>query len=259
MIRVLMIGDVVGECGCDALSRHLWQLKKIKGADLVVVNGENSAKGNGITVASAQAIFAAGADVITTGNHVWRRREIYRYLDDARYVIRPANFPPACPGMGYTVFTVKNTRIAVMNLLGQVFLDALDNPFTCAARLVETLAGQADLILGDFHAEATSEKKALAVYLDGRVQAVVGTHTHVQTADAKILPGGCAFITDLGMTGADDAILGVRGEEVIRRFLTRMPARFEEAWSDPILCGVCITLDETQKRAAAIEAIRIEG
>lgn len=259
MIRLLMIGDVVGECGCETLSRHLWQLKKWKGADLVIVNGENSAKGNGITVASATQLFAAGADVITTGNHVWRRREIYHYLDDARYVVRPANYPSACPGMGYTIFTVKTVRICVINLLGLVYMDALENPFTCADRLLEKLAGQADLFVVDFHAEATSEKKALALHLDGRIQALVGTHTHVQTADAKVLPGGCAFITDLGMTGADDSILGVRKDEVIHRFLTKMPVRFEEAWGEPLLCGACITLDEEKKRAVEIEAIRLEG
>ncbi len=259
MIRLMMIGDVVGECGCQMLTKHLWNLKKLNGADLVIVNGENSAKGNGISVSSAGAIFSAGADVITTGNHVFRKREIYRYLDDTANIVRPANYPDSAPGMGYTIVTVHKTRVCVINLLGQTFMEPLENPFLCADRLISRLSDKADLFVVDFHAEATSEKKALAVYLDARAHAVVGTHTHVQTADAHVLSGGCAFMSDLGMTGADDSILGVKKEEAVQRFVDRMPVRFVEAWDSPIVCGALITLDEEKKEALCIEPLRIEG
>ncbi len=226
-MRILCIGDVVGSAGCEFLRSHLPAFKKLHKVDLTIVNGENSADGNGITPRSADHLFTSGADVITLGNHSFRRAEVYSYLDENPYIIRPMNFPSATtPGKGMCTVDMGYAQVTVINLMGQESIDAhLDNPFSAIERLLPTLDSK--IVLLDFHAEATSEKRAMGLFLDGKVSAVFGTHTHVMTADAEVLPGGTGYITDLGMTGAIDSVLGVKKDIIINRFLTKLPARFE--------------------------------
>lgn len=226
-MRILCIGDVVGSAGCDFLRKHLPSFKKLHKVDLVICNGENSADGNGITPRSAEHIFTSGADVITLGNHSFRRGEVYSYLDENPYIIRPLNYPsPQTPGKGICTVDMGYAQVIVINLMGQESIDAhLDNPFTAMERLLPTIDSRITLI--DFHAEATSEKRAMGLWLDGKVSAVFGTHTHVMTADAEVLPGGTGYVTDLGMTGTIDSVLGVKKEIIINRFLTKLPSRFE--------------------------------
>lgn len=255
--RVLAVGDVVGENGTETVRRHLWNLRKETDADFTVVNGENAAKGNGILPETAETLFRSGADVITGGNHSFRRREIYPYLEDHPYLLRPSNFPSSCPGNGYCVAETAGVRVLVINLLGTVYSESMACPFACAERILEREKGTYDLAVCDFHAEATSEKAALAYDFDGRLTAVFGTHTHVQTNDPTVLPQGCGFVTDLGMTGAADSILGVRKDIVIRKLKTKMPVRFEEAvGKETLLCGALFTVDKKTKRTERVELIR---
>lgn len=228
-MRIMCIGDVVGTAGCAFLRSHLPAFKKLHNIDLVICNGENSADGNGVTPRSADHIFASGADVITLGNHSFRRPEVYAYLDENPSVIRPYNFPAGTtPGRGVCTVDMGYTTVTVINLMGQESIDAhLDNPFTAVDRVLKDVDSK--VVLVDFHAEATSEKRAMGLYLDGRVSAVFGTHTHVMTADAEVLPGGTGYITDLGMTGTIDSVLGVKKEIIINRFLTKLPGRFDYA------------------------------
>ena len=228
-MRIMCIGDVVGTAGCAFLRSHLSAFKKLHNIDLVICNGENSADGNGVTPRSADHIFASGADVITLGNHSFRRPEVYAYLDENPSVIRPYNFPAGTtPGRGVCTVDMGYTTVTVINLMGQESIDAhLDNPFTAVDRVLKDVDSK--VVLVDFHAEATSEKRAMGLYLDGRVSAVFGTHTHVMTADAEVLPGGTGYITDLGMTGTIDSVLGVKKEIIINRFLTKLPGRFDYA------------------------------
>ncbi len=255
-MRVLAIGDVVGAPGCEFVRRRLPEIKRQLSADLTIVNGENSAVGNGILPSSAAHLLDSGADVITTGNHVFKRREIYPYLEETPQVLRPGNYPPSCPGSGVYLYDAGRWRAAVINLQGTVFMDGLENPFTAADRLLKEI--DTPLVFVDFHGEATSEKLALANYLDGRVTALWGTHTHVQTADEQILPGGTGCITDLGMTGPVRSVLGVKPDCVIQRFLTRMPTRFETADGPCALCGVLIEADEKTGQCVQIKRIRFE-
>jgi len=250
---VLMLGDVVGPGGCDAVRALLPQIKREFGADFVIANGENSASGNGILPNSAQHLFDSGVDVITTGNHVFRRREIHPLLEAQNGILRPANYSPENPGGGVYVIDSPRRRLAVVNLMGTALLEPLRNPFDA----IDEILGQLDArcIVLDFHAEATSEKRAMGFYLDGRVSAVVGTHTHVQTADEQILPNGTAYLTDLGMCGPYDSVLGVKPEAVIRRFRTAMPTRFENAAGTMCLCGAAIELDDATGKAVSIERI----
>lgn len=226
-LHILCIGDVVGTAGCTFLRNHLPSFKKLHNVDLVICNGENSADGNGVTPKSADHLFTSGVDVITLGNHSFRRKEVYPYLDEQPTIIRPLNYPsPLTPGKGICTVDMGYTQVTVINLMGQEYIDArVDNPFTAMERLLPKLDGGITMI--DFHAEATSEKRAMALWLDGRVSAVFGTHTHVMTADAEVLPGGTGYITDLGMTGPIDSVIGVKKEIVINRFLTKLPARFD--------------------------------
>ena len=228
-MKILAIGDVVGQGGVDHLRSKLPAVKRLHGIDLTVVNGENSAKGNGISPDSAEQILMAGADVITTGNHVFKLRQIYDYLENSRYVIRPANYPPSAFGSGYTVVDTVKGRVLVINVLGTVTLEPLACPFDTVERILKREEGNYDIAVLDVHAEATSEKAALARYFDSRIQVVFGTHTHVQTADARILPKGTGFITDLGMCGPVDSVLGVRSDIIIDRLRTHMPRVFEYA------------------------------
>jgi 2',3'-cyclic-nucleotide 2'-phosphodiesterase len=231
-VRLLFVGDIVGKPGRHALADLLPGLREEHEPDWVVVNGENSAGGLGITQATAEELFGIGIDVITLGNHAYRRREVYRYLDEADRVVRPANFMVGNPGRGHTIVEAGGMRVCVINLIGQVQLQAARSPFAEADSLLDRLAGEADAFVIDFHAEVTSEKVAMGWHLDGRAAAVLGTHTHVPTADARVLPGGTAFISDVGMTGSRASVLGVRWQQALEAFRTQMPIKFETADED---------------------------
>ena len=256
---IMHIGDVVGKIGRRTLAALAPDLIEQYSPDLVVVNGENAAGGSGITSSTAEDIFAAGADVITTGNHVWTQREAQKLLERDQRILRPANYPPGTPGVGHGVFpSRKNAEpVGVMIFNGRVFMRELDCPFRGADEILGTMLEQTRVVLVDFHAEATSEKMALGRHLDGRVSAVVGTHTHVQTADEQILPGGTAYITDVGMTGGTDSVIGVEIEPVLRRFTTQMPSRFDPPGRGPaMLCGVVLEVDPESGNAWKIERIQ---
>ncbi len=241
-MKLLFIGDVVGDVGCRFLKKRLPALRRELGADITVVNGENSADGNGITAYSADQLFQSGADLITTGNHAFQRRDNLHIYDN-ECILRPANYSEACPGTGVGILDMGACRVAVVNLSGVLFLENLDNPFTVIDALLEEI--DTPNIIVDFHAEATSEKKALGHYLAGRVTAVLGTHTHVQTADACILKGHTGYITDVGMTGVEDSVLGVKKEIAIDRLRLHTPIRFEEAQGACFLNGVLIEFEKS--------------
>jgi metallophosphoesterase (TIGR00282 family) len=256
-MRVLFVGDVVGAAGRRILRGRLKGLKREIGADLTLVNGENAAGGAGLTAATSEEIFAAGADVVTTGNHVWDKREIAGLLAREPRILRPDNYPEGSPGAGVFVATAAGARVAVVNLMGRVFMPLVDDPFRAADRIVDGMRGSVQAVIVDFHAEATSEKMAFAWYLDGRVSAVLGTHTHVATADARILPGGTAFMTDVGMTGPFDSVIGVKKEQAIERFRTSRPIPYETAEGDVRLAAVRVDIDIATGRATAIERIEL--
>jgi 2',3'-cyclic-nucleotide 2'-phosphodiesterase len=255
-VRLLFVGDVIGSPGRRALATLLPGLRERHAPDFVLVNGENAAGGVGITERIARGIFELGVDVITLGNHAYRHTEVFEYLDREPRIIRPANYPKADPGHGHTVVERDGARLAVANLAGTVFLDAWRSPFAEADALVAELRGRADHVLVDFHAEATSEKAAMGWYLDGRVTACVGTHTHVPTADARVLPGGTAYVTDVGMTGPRESVIGVERELAIKRFLTQTPVKFETAAGDPWLNAVLIDAGD-DGRARSIEQLLV--
>ena len=239
-MKLLFVGDVVGSPGRRVLEEVLPGLREEHAPDWIVVNGENSAGGLGITAKTARAIFAMGADAITLGNHAYRHRDAYAYLDEEPRVVRPANYVKGNPGRGHTVVEKDGARLGVVNLSGTVFMKAARSPFTEADSILAELEGRADHVLVDFHAEATSEKVAMGWHLDGRVMGCVGTHTHVPTADARVLPGGTAFISDVGMTGARDSVIGVRREQALEGFRTQMPVRYETADESPWVNAVLI-------------------
>jgi metallophosphoesterase (TIGR00282 family) len=256
VVKILFIGDIVGKPGRDVTKRALAPLVDRHGIDLVVANVENAAGGAGVTRDVAESIRDLGVDVMTSGNHVWDKREALDYIELEPRLIRPANYPAGVPGRGrYVARTRAGVAVAVINVMGRVFMAPLDNPFTTVTAEIEGCRADARLVLVDFHAEATSEKIAMGWYLDGRVTAVVGTHTHVQSADARVLPGGTAYITDVGMTGPHDSIIGVEKEAALTRFLTGMPSRFETAHGDPRLHAVIITADPATGRAVEIERV----
>lgn len=255
-VRILAIGDVVAKTGVRVLERHLPKLVADRAVDFVVVNGENVAGGVGITPELAQELFGIGAHVITTGNHIWRQREIRPYIARERRLLRPANYPAAQPGAGFGLFeTAAGIPVAVVNLAGQVFMNPADNPFAAAEEILAGIGDRAHLVLIDIHAETTSEKRALGFLVDGRVTAVVGTHTHIQTADEQILPGGTAYITDLGMTGPHDSVIGMRTDIVLDRFRTGLPASFKPGKSGARLQGLLVTADPSSGLALAVERI----
>lgn len=257
-MRLLFVGDVVGRPGRDAVEALLPGLRERLDVDACVVNGENVANGVGITPRLAERLLAAGADALTLGNHAWRREEIGPYLMSSPPVVRPANFQAAAPGRGLTVVPSRSgTPVAVVNLLGSLFLEPAHSMWEIVDQLVEEARAATPVIVVDVHAEATSEKVALAAWLDGRVTAVFGTHTHVQTSDARILPGGTAALTDVGMTGPHDSVIGVRTELAIRRMRTGMPVRFETASDGVRLEGALVTCDPATGRASAIEPVRV--
>ena len=256
-MRILAVGDVVGTSGLECLRAKLPMLKKENKIDLCVVNGENSSDGNGITPSSAEHIFVSGADVITTGNHAYRRKEMYEYFDDNEFVIRPANYSENNPGRGVCVVDMGRCSVCVINLMGNMYMaDSLDNPFHTIDRLLDEYS-ENRIILVDFHAETTSEKRAMAFYLDGRVSALFGTHTHVQTADECILKNGTGYITDLGMVGTIDSVLGVKPEIIIDKFKYNMPARFDFFKGPASLCGCIFEIDDRTGKTISVERICI--
>lgn len=243
-MRTLFVGDIFGKPGLRTLKALLPGIVRAQGVDFVVANGENSANGFGITPANAREIFDAGVDVITTGNHVWDRREIMEHIDSAPNLIRPANMAPGAPGKGFCIVTARGARVAVLNLVGRIFMDPADCPFRAADAILAELEGNSpDHVLVDFHAEATSEKIALGHHLDGRVTAVVGTHTHVATADAGTLPGGTAYITDVGMTGVAHSVIGLDRDRVTKRFATGLPMSSVQAEGRGRLNAVVIDME----------------
>lgn len=253
--RILFVADVVGHPGRDAVAAILPGLKAELQPHLTVVNGENAAGGFGLTAKLVGELKAAGANVITTGNHVFAQKEFLPELPALDYVLRPANYPAGAPGAGSTVVQVAGHQVLVMNLMGRIFtMDGLDDPFRCADAILAENEGTS-IVLCDMHAEATSEKTAMGWYLDGRVSAVVGTHTHIPTADARVLPGGTAYVTDVGMVGPRDGCIGMEKEVVIRRFLTAMPARFSVASGPVTFNSVLITISASTGRATAIQRI----
>ena len=255
-MNILTIGDVVGSVGCRFLRAHLPTLKKLKGVDLVICNGENSADGNGITPASAEYLFQSGVDVITTGNHAFRRREMYAVFDSCETLLRPANFPDGAPGRGFLIYDMGRVQVGVVNLMGVVYMEPLDNPFDTADRILA--AGLPKITVVDLHAEATGEKKSISYHLDGRVSAVVGTHTHVQTADEQILPNGTAYLSDLGMTGPVHSVLGVKPELTIEKMRRHLPVRFELGTDPCEMDCALICVDDKTGRSLSIERIQIK-
>jgi len=253
-MRILAVGDIVGRPGRRAVATFLPGLVKDNHCELVIANAENAAGGMGITAGVGQELLDLGIDVLTMGNHAWAKREAYDYLDSEPRVIRPANYPEGAPGRGFTVVRSRSgVPVGIGNVGGRVFsVNDLECPFRCARAMADELGQAARVILMDFHAEATSEKVALGHYLDGRVSAVFGTHTHVPTADATVLPGGTAYVTDIGMTGPIDSVIGVRKDIVIERFLTQLPSRFEVASGPAMLSGVIFDIDETTGRATDV-------
>ena len=263
-LRILFVGDVFGSAGRRIVREHLSHLVASHRVDLVVINAENSAGGFGVTPAIAEELFDLGAHVLTTGNHVWDKREIIDYMQSvpaasherARRVLRPANYVSGTPGFGFYQGTLATgERYAVVNLQGRVFMAANDDPFRTADEVLKQIT--APVILVDFHAEATSEKMALGWYLDGRVTAVLGTHTHVQSADDRVLPGGTAYQTDVGMSGPYDGVIGVEKEQVLHRFLTGMPAKFDQAKGDPRMSAVLIECNASTGRATTTKRFQL--
>lgn len=256
-MNILFVGDITGQAGLEKAKRELSRLRRQYQADLVVVNGENAAERNGITERQFQELRFAGADVITMGNHTWANGEIYQFIDREEALVRPLNYPAGTPGRGYTLVDMGRSQAAVINLLGNVYVSTLPSPFTVIDTLLEDLQRQGVRhILIDFHGEATSEKIAFAHYVDGRVSAVLGTHTHVQTADECILSGGTAYISDVGMTGAVDSVLGVKTELSVQQFVTQIPVRLQHAEGVARLCAVAVELDDKTGRAHDIKRIQ---
>lgn len=257
-MKILFIGDVVGSPGRDMVQNYLPKLKDKYRPNLTIINGENSASGKGITEKIYKQFLEWGANVITMGNHTWDKKEIFEFIDDAKNMIRPANFPEGTPGKGIIYVNINGTEIAVINMQGRTFLAPLDDPFRKMDELIDEAKKRTNIIFVDFHAEATSEKQAMGWYTDGRVSAVVGTHTHTQTADERILPQGTAYITDVGMTGPYDGILGVERDAVMKRFLTSLPVRFETTKQGRNqLNGFLVTIDKNSGKATKAERILI--
>jgi len=256
-MNILMVGDVYGEPGRQAITKLLPRLRREHAIDFAVVNVENAAGGFGVTAPIARQILEAGADVMTSGNHIWDKKEIVEYITKENLLLRPANFPAGTPGVGHVSVKCGPHRIAVVNLMGRVFMLPIDCPFRRADEILPELRKETPIILVDMHAEATSESLAMGWYLNGRVSAVVGTHRHVQTADERVLPGGTAYITDLGLTGPTDGVIGVDRDQIIQRFLNQMPIRFETAKGPAALQGAVIAVDPETGRASEIRRLRV--
>ncbi len=260
-MRLVVVGDIVGEPGRRAFARIAGRMRREGEVDFLVANAENAAGGRGLTPALAGELFDAGADVLTLGDHAWDRKELLGYFDTEPRILRPANYPPGCPGKGWITVPTPAGPVTVINLVGRVFMAPADCPFRAVDQILSTGGGLGRMIVVDLHAEATSEKVALGRYLNGRVSAVVGSHTHIQTADETILSRGTAYLTDLGMTGPKDSVIGRDGDAVLRKFLTGLPSVFTVADGDVRLEGVRLTLDPASGHALRIQRIqeRIEG
>lgn len=258
-MRILFFGDIVGSPGRAALEENIFRIKEKFHPHIIIVNGENAAGGRGINEKIVKQFFQLGINIITMGNHVWDQREIFDFIDNTKNLIRPANFPEGTPGKGYTIFHFNAYKLAVVNLQGRTYLPPLDCPFQAASQLIDEIKKETNNIIVDFHAEATSEKQAMGWFLDGKVSAIVGTHTHVQTADERILPKGTAYVTDVGMTGPYDGILGMNREEVIEKFITQLPQRFEVdkkgRWQ---INALIIDINPDTGKAVKIERLRID-
>jgi len=253
-IRILFIGDIIGRPGRSALKKWLVSWRSTHEIDFVIGNGENAAGGMGMTTKVYDELIGAGIDVITSGNHIWSKREIFPYLESSDRLLRPANYPDGVPGKGWTIRNIRGQEALIINLEGRVFMKSLECPFKTTDAILKRFGGK--IILIDFHAEATSEKIALGWYLDGKVSAVVGTHTHVQTADETILPNKTAYITDLGMTGPVNSVIGMKKDIVLHRFLTQMPSKFEVAKGQTIISGAVVELDPYTGKAISIERVQ---
>ena len=257
MLKILVIGDVVGAPGRSAVRALLPRLRTKHRPDFVVINSENSAGGIGVTPQTADDLLGAGADCLTNGNHTFSKREILPYFTHECRILRPANYPSGAPGKGMGIFPAGNgRRVAVLNLMGRTYMEPLESPFKVVDHLLAEARKQTPYILIDFHAETTSEKQAFGYYVDGRASALVGTHTHVQTADERVLDGGTAYLTDLGMTGPLNSVLGMRTDIILQKFLTQMPVRFEVAEGPVLLCGAIIEIEEPTGKATSIFRIQ---
>ena len=255
-MNVLLIGDIIGQPGREVIKELLPGLKEKNQIEITIANGENAAGGNGITPRIAEQLFDCGIDVITSGDHIWKNKEILKIIDKEPRVLRPANYPAGAPGKGYSLYlTPSGHTIGVINLMGRVFMQAIDCPFKEVSRIAKEISFNTPIIFVDFHAEATSEKIAMGWHLDGKVSGIIGTHTHVPTRDARILPRGTAYITDLGMVGSMNSVIGVNKEAVLHRFLTQLPTRFEPAKENLWLYGVIITVNPDTGRATEIKMI----
>lgn len=257
-MNILVLGDVVSSAGCEFLRKKLPAFKKLKSIDFCIANAENSADGNGITPRSAEYLFSSGVDFLTTGNHVYRRKEVYELLDESEFIIRPFNYPEANPGRGTALIDMGRNAVGVINLMGTMFMESLENPFTAVDRALKELHGKTNIILVDFHAETTSEKQAMGFYLDGKVSALFGTHTHVLTADARVLPEGTGYITDIGMCGVKNSVLGVDKDVIIRKFRTNMPERFDSAKGECMINGCIFTIDDKSGKCISAETVNFE-
>lgn len=256
-MNLLFIGDIVGRPGRNTIKSLLPRIVKEHSIEFVIANAENAAGGKGITTVIKNELIGAGIDVLTMGNHVWDNKGVFEFIEDEPRMVRPSNYPGECPGQGYHVYTSSSfARIAIINLSGRVFMSNLDCPFRTADIILDEVKRRSDIIIVDFHAEATSEKQALAWYLDGRVSAVIGTHTHVQTADERILPGGTAYITDVGMTGPIDSILGMDKEEALQKFLTQRPVRFSVARGKTQLDAVLLKFNQVNYTVSEIKRLK---
>jgi metallophosphoesterase (TIGR00282 family) len=262
-LHILLCGDVVGRAGRDAVKQHLPRLKQELAIDLAIVNAENAAHGFGLNERLAGELYDAGADILSTGNHVWDQRELIAYIERDPRLLRPANFPPGTPGAGHCLVPLPGgLSVLVVNLMGRLFMELLDDPFASLERILAQfpLGAGATAIVVDFHGEATSEKMAFGHFADGRVSAVIGTHTHVPTADAQILPGGTAYLSDAGMCGDYDSVIGMQKAPSVRRFVTRMPGeKAKPAEGEATLCGVFVTVDDATGLARRIESVRVGG
>ena len=257
-MRILIAGDVVGRPGRKAFGKYTKELRQKHNIDIVIVNGENSAGGKGVSRKSLDELYAAGADIVTSGNHIWDNREVQGLIDDEPYLVRPANYPEGAPGKGWCLYPFKAKNIAVINLSGRAFMPDMDCPFQKIDDILSEIGDQADIKILDFHAETTSEKMAMGFYLDGRVQVVVGTHTHIQTADERLLPNSTAYITDLGMVGPWNSVLGVKSDIIIKKFTSCMPVRFDLADGPAVYSAVIVEIDDATNKAVAVERLLIK-
>ncbi len=257
-MRILIVGDVVGRPGRKAFGKYTKELRQKHNIDIVIVNGENSAGGKGVSRKSLDELYAAGADIVTSGNHIWDNREVQGLIDDEPYLVRPANYPEGAPGKGWCLYPFKAKNIAVINLSGRAFMPDMDCPFQKIDDILSEIGEQADIKILDFHAETTSEKMAMGFYLDGRVQVVVGTHTHIQTADERLLPNSTAYITDLGMVGPWNSVLGVKSDIIIKKFTSCMPVRFDLADGPAVYSAVIVEIDDATNKAVAVERLLIK-